>query len=76
MPFGLGGIGHTHKLDQKNAFNHISRAAIVETHARGPLQHLAWFEAIVSSPESGLEVNGNKCGTPAEGETQGDSKAS
>ena len=65
------------KLDLKNAFNQIARAAIVENLLSTPvLQHVAWFEASVLAPESGLQVKGALWGTAAEGETQGDPKAS
>ena len=61
------------KLDFKNAFNEMSRAAIVETLEQEPtLQHLAWFAAVTMMPGSGLETGGDKWGESDEGATQGD----
>ena len=64
------------KVDIENAFNAISRAAIIENlQAEPSLQHLAWFAALTLSPELGLESGGELWGKACEGETQGDTKA-
>ena len=64
------------KVDLKNAFNEVNRAAIIENLQTEPsLQHLAWFAAVSLSPEVGLESGGELWGKAAEGETQGDPKA-
>ena len=63
------------KVDLKNAFNEIHRAAIIENlQAEPSLQHLAWFAAVSLAPEVGLESGGELWGKAAEGETQGDPK--
>ena len=64
------------KVDLKNAYNEISRSAIIENlQAEPSLQHLAWFAAVTLSPETGLESRGELWGRTSEGETQGDPKA-
>ena len=64
------------KVDLKNAFNEVHRAAIIESlQAEPSLQHLAWFAAVSLSPEVGLESGGVLWGKAGEGETQGDPKA-
>ena len=61
------------KLDIKNAFNEVSRAAILETLESEPsLRHMVYLAASVLSPSSGLESKGIKWRETAEGTTQGD----
>ena len=61
------------KIDMKNAFNEISRAAVIEAlEADESLCHLAWHAATVLAPSSGLETGGNRWGGSAEGTAQGD----
>ena len=61
------------KIDMRNAFNEVSRAAIVEALEEEPtLQHLAWLAAVVLAPSTGLESGGKKWGRSAEGTAQGD----
>ena len=61
------------KLDIRNAFNEVSRAAITETLQEEPsLSHLAWFATVVLAPVSGLETGGKLWGETAEGGVQGD----
>ena len=61
------------KLDIKNAFNAVSRAAVIESLKAEPtLKHLAWLAAVVLAPVSGLESMGKRWGDCEEGGTQGD----
>ena len=64
------------KLDLKNAFNEMSRAAIVEAFEAEPsLRHLAAFYGITLAPTTALEAGGIVFGEGGEGEAQGDPKA-
>ena len=64
------------KLDLKNAFNEMSRAAIVEAFEAEPsLRHLAAFYGITLAPATALEAGGIVFGEGGEGEAQGDPKA-
>ena len=61
------------KIDLKNAFNEISRSAIIQTlKSESTLEHLEEFVALVLAPESFLESRGEKWGSTAEGVAQGD----
>ena len=65
------------KLDLRNAFNQISRTAIIENLIGEPsLKHLAWFASLVLVPETGLESRGTLWGRAKEGATQGDPPSS
>ena len=64
------------KIDMRNAFNEVSRAAIIEVMMNEPsLKHLAWHTAVVLAPAHGLEHGGKIWGEADEGETQGDPEA-
>ena len=61
------------KMDLKNAFNAVARAAIIESlQAEPSLKHLSWLAAVVLAPVTGLESLGEKWGDCEEGGTQGD----
>ena len=61
------------KIDMKNAFNEVSRAAIIQALEEEPtLQHLAWHAAVVLAPDSGPESGGVRWGLSEEGTAQGD----
>ena len=61
------------KIDMKNAFNEVSRAAIIEALEQEPtLQHLASYAATVLAPAAGLESGGKRWGMTEEGTAQGD----
>ena len=61
------------KLDLKNAFNEMSRRAVLDVlNKESTLKHLVTFAAAILSPESALESNGEIWGKMCEGMGQGD----
>ena len=65
------------KIDFRNAYNELSRRAIVDAFVNEPtLRHLAHFCAVTLAPVSGLEAGGTLWGEGGEGGTQGDPAAS
>ena len=65
------------KIDFRNAYNEMSRRAIIEAFVEEPtLRHLAHFCAVTLAPFSGLEAGGQLWGEGGEGATQGDPAAS
>jgi hypothetical protein len=65
------------KINFRNAYNEISRWAIIDAFLSVPtLQHLAYFGAVTLAPVSGLESGGTLWGEAEEGDTQGDPAAS
>ena len=60
------------KIDFCNAYNKLSRRAIVDALVNEPtLRHLAHFSAVTLAPVSGLEAGGTLWGEGGEGGTQG-----
>ena len=75
----VSGVQHAYKnficfrLDLKNAFNEMSRRAVLDVLLKEPsLSHLSTFVAALLSPEAILESYGKEWGTTAEGLAQGD----
>ena len=73
------GVLNTHRdfvcfrIDLQNAFNEMSRRAVLDVLANEPnLSHLVSFAALILSPEPALETGGRKWGETAEGLVQGD----
>ena len=65
------------KIDFHNAYNEMSRGAIIEAFAAEPtLRHLAHVCAVTLAPFSGLEAGGQLWGEGGEEATQGDPAAS
>ena len=55
------------KLDLKNAFNEMSRRAVLDVlEGEHSIKHLVTFAATILSPESALETNGNVWGKMCE----------
>ena len=60
------------KIDARNAFNSVFRAAIVRACLEEPsLAHLAWYAATSLAPYTALEDKGKLWGEAEEGSTQG-----
>ena len=75
----VSGVQHAFKdficfrLDLKNAFNEMSRRAVLDVLSNEPtLHHLSTFAAAILSPEAVLESYGNEWGRTSEGLAQGD----
>ena len=61
------------KIDLKNAFNEMSRRAVLDVlNSEYSLKHLVTFAAAILAPESALESNGVIWGKMCEGMSQGD----
>ena len=61
------------RLDLKNAFNEMSRKAVLDVLANEPsLSHITSFAALILSPQPVLETGGKKWGVTSEGLVQGD----
>ena len=61
------------RIDLRNAFNEISRRAVLDVLASEPrLSHLVSFAALMLAPEAALETGGKVWGKTGEGLVQGD----
>ena len=61
------------RLDLKNAFNEMSRRAIMDVIAGEPsLSHLETFVAAIAAPVAALETGGKRLGESGDGVAQGD----
>ena len=61
------------RIDLRNAFNEISRRAVLDVLASEPsLSHLVSFAALMLAPEAALETGGKVWGKTSEGLVQGD----